>query len=161
MRAFEPEFAGKMNFYLSAVNDLLRDPDDQPSIGIILCRTRDRFIAEYALRDIHKPIGISEYRLQERRCVAREIPQSHRASIKQLQGVGRTEDECAAIDAPSYSSRVAEEALAVPGLVERHQLLRRETTATEIDKPAKSVDKMATTRDRAYSGKLHGRCWPS
>jgi predicted nuclease of restriction endonuclease-like (RecB) superfamily len=64
MRAFEPEFAGKMNFYLSAVNDLLRHPD-QPSIGIILCKTRDRFIAEYALRDINKPIGISEYRLAE------------------------------------------------------------------------------------------------
>jgi predicted nuclease of restriction endonuclease-like (RecB) superfamily len=65
MKAFEPEFAGKMNFYLSAVNDLLRHPDDQPSIGIILCKTRDRFVAEYALRDINKPIGISEYRLAE------------------------------------------------------------------------------------------------
>ena len=65
MKAFEPEFAGKMNFYLSAVNDLLRHPDDQPSIGIILCKTRERFVAEYALRDINKPIGISEYRLAE------------------------------------------------------------------------------------------------
>ena len=65
MRAFEPEFAGKMNFYLSAVNDLLRHPDDQPSIGIILCKTKERFVAEYALRDINKPIGISEYRLAE------------------------------------------------------------------------------------------------
>jgi hypothetical protein len=54
-----------MNFYLSAVNDLLRNPDDQPSIGIILCRTRERFVAEYALREINKPIGISEYRLAE------------------------------------------------------------------------------------------------
>jgi predicted nuclease of restriction endonuclease-like (RecB) superfamily len=65
MRTFEPEFAGKMNFYLSAVDDLLRHPDDQPSIGIILCKTRERFVAEYALRDINKPIGISEYRLAE------------------------------------------------------------------------------------------------
>lgn len=65
MQAFEPEFAGKMNFYLSAVNDLLRHPDDQPSIGIILCKTKERFVAEYALRDINKPIGISEYRLAE------------------------------------------------------------------------------------------------
>jgi predicted nuclease of restriction endonuclease-like (RecB) superfamily len=63
MNALEPEFAGKMNFYLSAVNDLLRRPDDQPSIGIILCKTRDHFVAEYALRDTNKPIGISEYRL--------------------------------------------------------------------------------------------------
>lgn len=65
MRSLEPEFAGKMNFYLSAVNDILRHPDDEPSIGLILCKTKDRFVAEYALRDINKPIGISEYRLAE------------------------------------------------------------------------------------------------
>jgi len=65
MKAFEPEFAGKMNFYLSAVDDLLRHADDQPSIGLILCKTRERFVAEYALRNINTPIGISEYRLAE------------------------------------------------------------------------------------------------
>jgi hypothetical protein len=65
MRAFEPEFARKMNFYLSAVNDLLRHPDDQPSIGIILCKTKERIVAEYALRDINQAIGIAEYRLAE------------------------------------------------------------------------------------------------
>ncbi len=75
MRAFEPEFAGKMNFYLSAVNGLLRHPDDQPSIGIILCKTRERFVAEYALRDIHKPIGISEYRL------AQSLPEKLQGSL--------------------------------------------------------------------------------
>ena len=63
MTAFQPEFAGKMNFYLSAVNDLLRHADDQPSIGLILCKTKDRVVAEYALRDYSKPIGISEYQL--------------------------------------------------------------------------------------------------
>jgi len=65
MKAFEPEFAGKMNFYLTAVNELIRHPDDQPSIGIILCKTKERIVAEYALRDINQPIGISEYRLAE------------------------------------------------------------------------------------------------
>ena len=63
--AFQPEFAGKMSFYLSAVDDLLRHPADQPSIGIILCKTRERVVAEYALRDINRPIGVSEYRLAE------------------------------------------------------------------------------------------------
>lgn len=63
MRAFEPEFAGKMNFYLSAVSDILRHADDQPSIGLILCKTRDRVVVEYALRDVSKPIGVSEYQL--------------------------------------------------------------------------------------------------
>jgi predicted nuclease of restriction endonuclease-like (RecB) superfamily len=61
VRPFEPEFAGKMNFYLSAVDDLLRHPDDQPSIGLILCKAGNQAVAEYALRDIAKPVGISSY----------------------------------------------------------------------------------------------------
>jgi predicted nuclease of restriction endonuclease-like (RecB) superfamily len=60
-REFTPEAAGKMNFYLSAVDDLYRQPGDQPSIGLILCRTKNRIIAEYALRDVSKPIGVSGY----------------------------------------------------------------------------------------------------
>jgi predicted nuclease of restriction endonuclease-like (RecB) superfamily len=64
-RAFEPEFAGKMNFYLAAVDDLLRHPDDQPSIGLVICKTKDQVIAEYALRNLKTPIGVSEYRLAE------------------------------------------------------------------------------------------------
>jgi predicted nuclease of restriction endonuclease-like (RecB) superfamily len=64
-KAFEPEFAGKMNFYLAAVDDLLRHPGDQPSIGLIICRTKDQIVAEYALRNSTTPIGISEYKLAE------------------------------------------------------------------------------------------------
>jgi predicted nuclease of restriction endonuclease-like (RecB) superfamily len=60
-REFTPEAAGKMNFYLSAVDDRLRREDDQPSIGLILCRDKNRVIAEYALRDLSKPIGVSGY----------------------------------------------------------------------------------------------------
>lgn len=60
-REFTPEAAGKMNFYLSAVDDLYRQPDDQPTIGLILCREKNRILAEYALRDMHKPIGVSDY----------------------------------------------------------------------------------------------------
>ena len=60
---FKPEFAGKMNFYLSAVDDRLRHQDDQPSIGIILCKSKDKVTVEYTLRDTRKPIGVSEYRL--------------------------------------------------------------------------------------------------
>jgi predicted nuclease of restriction endonuclease-like (RecB) superfamily len=63
---FEPEYAGKMNFYLSAVDDILRHESDKPSIGLILCKERDRVIVEYALRDTKRPIGVSEYRLTER-----------------------------------------------------------------------------------------------
>ncbi|OWK38950.1 PDDEXK nuclease domain-containing protein [Fimbriiglobus ruber] len=60
-KPFTPEFAGKMNFYLSAVDDLLRHPDDKPSIGIILCKSRNEVVAEYALRDLTKPVGVSSY----------------------------------------------------------------------------------------------------
>jgi predicted nuclease of restriction endonuclease-like (RecB) superfamily len=60
---FKPEFAGKMNFYLSAVDDHLRHPDDSPSIGIILCKSRNELIVEYALRDTAKPMGVARYRL--------------------------------------------------------------------------------------------------
>lgn len=59
---FKPEYAGKMNFYLNAVDDQLRHPDDQPSIGMLLCKTSDRLTAEYALRGINKPIGVATYR---------------------------------------------------------------------------------------------------
>jgi predicted nuclease of restriction endonuclease-like (RecB) superfamily len=59
--AFKPEYAGKMNFYLSAVDDLLRHPDDKPSIGIILCKAKNHVVAEYALRDLAKPVGVSSY----------------------------------------------------------------------------------------------------
>lgn len=62
-RPFKPEFAGKMNFYLSAVDDQLRHKDDQPSMGMILCKSRKKLIAEYALRDTHKPIGVSAFTL--------------------------------------------------------------------------------------------------
>ena len=66
MKEFEPEFAGKMNFYLAALDDLLRHPEDQPSIGIILCKTRkNKLVVEYALRDMGKPIGVSQYQLTE------------------------------------------------------------------------------------------------
>ena len=65
MRKFQPEFAGKMNFYLSAMDDLLRHRDDRPSIGIILCKSRDAVVAEYALRDMKKPIGVAGFKLTE------------------------------------------------------------------------------------------------
>ena len=64
-RPFKPEDAGKMNFYLSAVDDLLRHPTDQLSIGIVLCKGKNQVVAEYALRDMAKPLGISEFHYLE------------------------------------------------------------------------------------------------
>ena len=62
---FKPEYAGKLNFYLSAVDDLVKQPGDNPSIGLLLCKEKNNIVAEYALKDINKPIGLAEYKLGE------------------------------------------------------------------------------------------------
>jgi len=62
---FKPEYAGKLNFYLSAIDSQLKREEDNASIGILLCKKKDKIEAEYALRDINKPMGISEYRLTD------------------------------------------------------------------------------------------------
>lgn len=64
-REFEPTDAGQLNFYLSAVDDLVKDEKDNPTIGLLLCKNKDNFTAEYALRNINSPIGVSEYKLLE------------------------------------------------------------------------------------------------
>lgn len=63
MVEFQPEFSGKMNFYVSAVNALLRHPDDQPTIGIVLCKSKNKTIAELALQGMTQPIGVSTHRI--------------------------------------------------------------------------------------------------
>ena len=60
---FEPEQAGKLNFYIKAVDSQLRNEGDQPTIGLLLCKSKDKLVVEYALSDIHKPVGVSEYQL--------------------------------------------------------------------------------------------------
>jgi predicted nuclease of restriction endonuclease-like (RecB) superfamily len=62
---FKPEYAGKMNFYLSAVDDLVKDKNDNPSVGLILCKGKNNILAEYTLRDMTKPIGLAAYRLED------------------------------------------------------------------------------------------------
>jgi len=62
---FEPEFAGKLNFYLTLVDKTLKNDDDKPTIGILLCRGKDNLEVEYALQDINKPIGVSEFNLEK------------------------------------------------------------------------------------------------
>lgn len=64
-KEFEPEFIGKLNFYISAVNELVKDPMDSPTIGILLCKNKDNYEVEFALKDVNKPIGVCEYRYKE------------------------------------------------------------------------------------------------
>ena len=78
---FMPEYAGKMNFYCSAVDDLLKHSTDQPTIGLILCQEKDRIFAEYSLRDIHKPIGIAEYEL------TRALPDNFKGSLPSVEEI--------------------------------------------------------------------------
>jgi hypothetical protein len=77
MKAFEPEFAGKMNFYLSAVDDQLRHADDKPSIGLLLCKERDHVTVEYALRDLKKPIGVAQWQTK----LVESLPKNLKGSL--------------------------------------------------------------------------------
>lgn len=72
---FKPEYAGKMNFYLNLLDDYVREPNENPSIGIILCKERDRFEVEYALRGIDKPVGVAAYQLTH------ELPEALRDKL--------------------------------------------------------------------------------
>lgn len=67
---FKPEYSGKMQFYLSALDDKLRLDDENPSIGIIICKDKNRMIVEYALKDVKKPIGVSTYK------ITKELPKN-------------------------------------------------------------------------------------
>lgn len=72
---FKPEYAGKLNFYLSAVDDLVKQPGDNPSIGLLLCKEKNNIVAEYALKDVEKPIGLASYKLGQ------VIPKNLRSSL--------------------------------------------------------------------------------
>ncbi|OGP58213.1 MAG: hypothetical protein A2V67_05320 [Deltaproteobacteria bacterium RBG_13_61_14] len=78
---FKPEYAGKMNFYLSAVDDRMRLPDDKPSIGLILCRGKNRITAEYALRDIQKPIGVADWKIK----LVETLPENLKGSLPTIE----------------------------------------------------------------------------
>ncbi|MCX5842419.1 MAG: PDDEXK nuclease domain-containing protein [Deltaproteobacteria bacterium] len=78
---FEPEHAGKLNFYLKAIDSQLRTDRDQPTIGILICKKKDKIVAEYALSDINKSIGVSEYRLTE------SIPDTFKGSLPTIEQI--------------------------------------------------------------------------
>jgi len=78
---FLPEYAGKMNFYCSAVDDMLKHETDQPTVGLILCQGKDKVFAEYTLRGMTKPIGISEYEL------TRILPDNLKGSLPSVEEI--------------------------------------------------------------------------
>jgi predicted nuclease of restriction endonuclease-like (RecB) superfamily len=72
-REFSPHDVGQLNFYLSAVDDLLREADDKPTIGLLLCKTKENFMAEYALRGLNRPIGVAEYETEIMKKLPKEL----------------------------------------------------------------------------------------
>jgi predicted nuclease of restriction endonuclease-like (RecB) superfamily len=80
---FKPEYAGKMNFYCSLVDDKLRHETDKPTIGLILCQQPNRVLAEYALRDMDKPIGVSGFEL------TRALPETMQSSLPSIEDIER------------------------------------------------------------------------
>ena len=78
---FKPEYAGKLNFYLTAVDNILKTEQDAPTIGLLLCKSKNDLVAEYALQDINKPIGVSEYRITD------EIPEKFRQQLPSIEDI--------------------------------------------------------------------------
>jgi hypothetical protein len=90
MKPFEPEFAGKMNFYLSAVDDKMRHADDAPAIGVLLCKdAKNRLKVEYALRDVRKPIGVAEWQTR----LVESLPKKLRGSLPTVEDIERELDK--------------------------------------------------------------------
>ena len=70
---FDPAFVGQLNLYLSATDDLLRHPDDNPSIGLLICRSKDKIVVEYALRDLKKPISVAQWETKIVKSIPKEL----------------------------------------------------------------------------------------
>lgn len=80
---FEPGFVGQLNLYLSAVDDLLRHPDDKPTIGLLLCRSKDKIVVEYALRDLKKPIGVAHWETR----LVEKLPKDLKGSLPTVEEI--------------------------------------------------------------------------
>ncbi|HKR41904.1 MAG TPA: PDDEXK nuclease domain-containing protein, partial [Paraburkholderia sp.] len=78
---FRPEYAGQLNFYLSAIDAQVKAPEDQPTIGLLLCKEKNRLVAEYALRGVAKPMGVAEYQL------LREVPPSLETELPSIREI--------------------------------------------------------------------------
>jgi hypothetical protein len=76
---FIPEYAGKLNFYLSAIDSILKGNDDKPTIGMVLCRDKNNVEAEFSLRDMNKPMGVTEFQLTD------QLPENLKSSLPSVE----------------------------------------------------------------------------
>ena len=98
MGKFEPAYSGQINFYVNAVDDLLRHPDDQPTIGLVLCKSKENTIVEYSLRGISTPIGVSTHSIEQ-------LPKQLQKSLPTVERLQQELNEAAAeIEAKSSNS---------------------------------------------------------
>nr|WP_051251793.1 PDDEXK nuclease domain-containing protein [Psychrilyobacter atlanticus] len=84
---FMPEYAGKLNFYVSVVDDLLAEELDNPTIGLLICQSKNNTVVEYSLKDINKPMGISEYQLTQ------NLPKELKSSLPSIEEIENELDE--------------------------------------------------------------------
>ena len=89
MGKFEPSFSGQINFYVNVVDDLLRHPDDQPTIGMVLCKSKENTVVEYALRGVNTPIGVSTHSIEE-------LPEQLQQSLPTVEQLQQELNEAAA-----------------------------------------------------------------
>ena len=78
---FKPEFAGKLNFYISTVDGILKSERDNPTVGILICKSKNNTVVEYALKDVHKPIGVSEY------IITKNLPDEFKSSLPSIEEI--------------------------------------------------------------------------
>ena len=82
-REFEPQNIGQLNFYISAVDDLVRTKEDQPTIGLLLCKTKKNITVEYALRGFTHPIGVAEYETE----ITKKLPKKFKSSLPTIEEI--------------------------------------------------------------------------
>lgn len=155
---FRPEYAGKMNFYLSAVDEELRTEADGPTIGLLLCKAKNRVIVEYALRDTRKPIGVSEWQLTE------ALPESLAGSLPSVDDLeaellDAIVDELRARVDTANEEELSETARAIYGLlvsknVRDGEVAEPETPYGDLDEATKALAQIIETdaRSRAWMG---------
>lgn len=78
---FKPEYVGKLNFYVSAVDGILKTEHDNPTVGILICKSKNKTVVEYSLKDFHKPIGVSEY------MITKKLPDEFKSSLPSIEDI--------------------------------------------------------------------------
>lgn len=152
--AFQPEHAGKMNFYLAALDDRERQPQDGPSIGLILCRDRNRVVVEYALRNVSGPIGVAEYRVLIADALPAALAEALPSTAEIESAIGPTEDRS---DDETHGSGItwmfsrSDNKVLVPGVVTGNCIMRR-AWATDVQLVAFRLSRTGS----AHAGRRYG-----